>query len=174
MTKRETVVTMKNRFALVSLLFFSGLAIAAAGEMPARQILGVRLGMNEDQAHDQLKKIGTFVRAESLKQEVWKVNDPSYSNILIGFAKDGKLRYVTGVAREDKESKPVPYASVGDLKKAESKGDAKVRVYNYQWKLEPEKGEPETLVLAIGREPEKLSTLSLKRLGEGARAEDDD
>ncbi len=146
----------------------------AAGTKPARQILGLRLSMKTEEAHARLKAIGSFVRPVEGKQEVWKVRDPSYANILIGFNKDGELRYITAVARTDKETKPVPYASIGDLTKAKQAGDPKIKLYNYQWQLPVGKGQPKTLVLAIGRDPTHLSTYSLKRLGEGAAAEDGD
>jgi hypothetical protein len=148
--------------------------VATAAEKPDRQILGLRLGMNREQAHTRLKEIGQFVRNESQKQEVWTVRDPNYSHLLIGLAKDDKLRYVTAVAREDKEAKPVPYQSIGDLKEARVAGDPKIQVYNYQWHLPAEKGEPETLIIAIGRDPDKLSTYSLKRLGAAAEAGEND
>ncbi len=159
----------------VFLLFFLGLSTGAmAGERPDRQILGVRLGMNEGEVHTRLKEIGQFVRNEAGEQEVWKVKDSSFSHLLIGFAKDGNLRYVTAVAREDKEAKRVSYASIGDLAKARQAGDPKIKLYNYQWHLPPAKDEPETLVIAIGRDPDSLSTWSLKRLGPGAEAKEND
>lgn len=164
-----------SKIATCWLLFFVLLGPGAmAAEKPSRNILGLRLGMSEKQAHERLKEIGTYVRKETQKQEVWSVKDPSYSNILIGLAPDGKLRYVTAVAREDKEAKRVPYSEIGDLGKARQAGDAKIKVYNYQWHLDAAEGQPETLVIAIGRDPEHLSTWSLKRLGEGARAEEED
>ncbi len=130
--------------------------------------------MTEEQARGRLKEIGTFVRKEAGEQEVWKVSDPSFSHILIGFATDGKLRYVTAVARKDKDAKRIPYQSIGDLELAKQAGDPKMKVYNYQWNLPAEKDNPETLVIALGRDPENLSTLSLKRLGAGAEAKEKD
>jgi hypothetical protein len=143
-----------------------------AAQKPARQILGIRLSMTKQQVHARLKEIGKFVRDVSLKQEVWTVRDPSFSNILIGFTKDDQLRYVSAIAREDKEAKGIPYAKIGDLKTAKGAGDPKIKVYNYQWHLPAENGEPETLVIALGREPVNLSTYSLKRLGDRAGEED--
>ena len=162
---------------LVSILFLFlslGMLGSISAETLARQILGVRLSMSEEEAHTRLREIGSMVREESLSQEVWKVRDPNYANILIGYAKDGKLRYVTAVARTDKEGERVAYSAIGDLKKAKQAGDSKIKVYNYQWHLPAEKAEPETMVFAIGRDPEHLDTYSLKRLGEGAKAEDND
>ena len=160
--------------SLVLLLACALAGSAAAGPKPARQIMGLRLSMKTAEAHARLKNIGTFVRPVEVAQEVWKVRDPSYANILVGFNKDGELRYITAVARTDKAAKPVPYASIGDLTKAKQAGNPKIKLYNYQWQLPADKGQPETLVLAIGRDPTNLSTYSLKRLGEGAAAEDDD
>jgi hypothetical protein len=155
------------------LFSFASPTISLAGQ-PSRQILGLRLNMTGKEAHARLKQIGSFVRPDALKQEVWKVHDPSYSNILLGFTKDDRLRYITAVARSDKEAKPVAYASIGNLKDAKNAGDSKMKLYNYQWHLSATKEEPETLVIAIGRDPARLSTYSLKRVSKDAGAEDNE
>lgn len=98
---------------------------------------------------------------------------PDLSHILIGFAKEEKLRYITAVARKDQEAKPVSYREIGNLEKARQAGDAKIKLFNYQWTLPPENDEPETLVIALGRDPERLDTWALRRLGEKGSEEQD-
>ncbi len=158
---------MKNSKFAASLLLLSLVltAGALAEDKPARQIFGLRLGMKAAEAHERLKAIAHFVRNEPDNQEVWTVRDPSFSHILIGLADDGELRYVTVLARKDKEAKRVSYASIGDLGKARQAGNAATKFYNYQWMLPAANGEPATLVIALGRDPEHLNMHSLKRLG---------
>jgi hypothetical protein len=83
------------------------------------------------------------------------------------------LRYITAVAREDKEAKRVPYREVGNLAEARQAGDPKIRNFNYEWELPAGKGQPVTTVIAIGRDPKFLSTVSLKRNGQVRREEED-
>jgi hypothetical protein len=166
--------TITATIGFLVLLSFASRSGLAAEPQPGRQILGLRLNMNGEQAHARLKEIGSFVRAVEPRQEVWKVRDPSYANILLGFNKDGKLRYITAVARGDKEAQPVSYSSIGDLKKAKNAGNPKMKLYNYQWDLPAGPDEPHALVIAIGRDPSKLSTYSLKRFDNNIAAEKDD
>ena len=150
------------------------LAVPQKEREPAREILGLKLSMNEEQAKERLKEIGTFVRDEAGWQEVWRVRDPSYSDVIIGFGKDEKLNYITAVAREDKDAKRVPYEKVGDVKEARQMGDVKIKNFNYQWELLAGKGSPRMRVIVAGRDPKFLKTFSLKNLENApAKAEKD-
>ena len=151
-----------------------GLGNGALAQVPERQILGIQLGMTEEKVHERLKAIGTLVRKEEKRQEAWQIRDPSFSHLIVGFNKDAKLRYVTAVAREDKDAKRVPYDRIGDLKKARQAGDPKVNNFNYQWDLPADKANPHMLVIAIGRDPKLLATYTLKSLEEKPRAEEDE
>jgi hypothetical protein len=130
----------------------------------SRDILGLRLNMTKEAATKRLREIGTFVREERKQQEIWQVRHKSFSHIIIGLGKDGRLRFITAVAREDKDAKRFPYDQVGNLKVAQQMGDPAIKNFHYQWKL-PAKGDnPATLVMARGRDPKYLSTYSLKSL----------
>jgi hypothetical protein len=149
------------------------MAGVALGQNPKREILGFNLRMSQEDVRSRLKKIGTFVRAEK-RQEAWQIRDATFSHIIVGFGKDEEVRYITAVARKDKDAERVNYGKVGNLKKARQAGDPTIKNFNYQWDL-PAKGEdPGMMVVAIGRDPEFLQTLSLKRIGKPAREEDDD
>lgn len=147
---------------------------AAKPPVPKRQILGINLNMTENETHARLKTIGKLERTEEKRQEVWKVRDPSFSHIIVGFGKDEKLRYVTAVAREDRKAKRVKYNAIGDLKEARQVGNPKVRMFDYQWALSAGKDEPEMMVIAMGRDPTFLTTYSLKRLGRAAIEKEED
>lgn len=154
-----------KKFITITLLLLVGLATAQgiSAQTSPLQILGIRFNTTEDQVHKRLKEIGSFVREEE-HQEVWQVRDESFSHLIVGFGQKKKLRFVTAVAREDKEAKRVEYAKIGDLKKARQAGDPKINNFNYEWDMPAGKGSPHTLIIAIGRDAKFLSTYSLKNL----------
>ncbi len=165
---------MKKLIRISSLALWTAIAIETSAQELHRDILGIRLNMAEKEAHSRLKEIGTFLRNEEKRQEVWQVRDESFSHLLIGFGKDEKLRYVTAVAREDKDAKRVPYEQIGNLKKARQAGDPRINNFRYEWELPAEKDNQQTLVIALGRDPKFLTTYSLKRLKDNSAAEEND
>ena len=153
-----------NKFflaGLVSLAWAS--ADASAGEVQ-RQILGIHFKLAKDDVHKRLNEIGSFVRAERKGQEIWQIRDPSFSHLIVAFGKDGALRFVTAVAREDAAAKRVPYGEIGNLEKARQAGDASIKNFNYEWNLPSQDGNPHLLVNARGRDPKFLATHSLKKV----------
>ena len=158
----------------LSLALWTAIAIETSAQELHRDILGIRLNMTEKEAHERLKAIGSFVRNEEKRQEVWQVRDESFSHLLIGFGKDEKVRYVTAVAREDKDARRVAYEEIGNLKKARQAGDPRINNFRYEWELPAEKDNPHTLVIALGRDPKFLTTYSLKRLSDNSAAEEND
>lgn len=158
--------------AVLLLALTSSLTTAAEPDV-RREILGLRLDMTKEEVETRLKEIGKFVRDERKQQQVWEAKDKSFSHVIVGYEKAGPgLRYVTAVAREDKDSERIRYSDVGKLEAARQAGDPKIKNFNYEWTLPPIVGHPEMLVIARGRDPEFLSTVSLKRIGGGE--EDDD
>lgn len=153
-----------NRFllaGLVSLAWFS--ADASAGEVQ-REILGIHFKLAKDDVHKRLNELGSFVRAERKGQEVWQIRDPSFSHLIVAFGKDGALRFVTAVAREEAGAKRVAYEEIGNLDKARQAGDPGIKNFNYEWDLPSQNGSPRILVNARGRDPTFLTTYSLKKV----------
>ncbi len=157
---------------LLTLLLTAGVSVAAAGRenRPRRDIIGLRLGMSKEDAHSRLQKIGTLQREERGRQEVWEVRAPYFSHVIVGFDKQSRIRFVTAVAREGGER--MRYADVASLKKARQEGDASANNYNYVWKLAAHGKEPKGLVMARGRDPQYLSTYSIKKSDSNDEDED--
>ena len=139
----------------------------AADEAPElkREILGLRIDMPKAEVTKRLQEIGKFVRDERKRQQVWEVRDERFSHVVVGFDSKEMLRYVTAVAREDKEAKRVEYGEIGDVQRAHQAGDPAINNFNFEWRLEAAKGRAEAMVVARGRDPKFLSTYSLKKLG---------
>ncbi len=127
--------------------------------------------MPRAEAKKRLEEIGKFVRDERKRQEIWEVRDAFFSHLIVGFDKEDTLRYVTATAREDKEAKRVPYRAIGSLEAARQAGSVEIKNFNYEWELPAEKGMAKVLISARGRDPEFLSSLSLKRLDDGVAAD---
>lgn len=145
------------------LLLTASVSVAAAGSeiRPRRDIVGLHLDMTKEEAHSRLQKIGTLQREERKRQEVWEVRDPYFSHVIVGFDKQARVRFVTAVAREGGQR--MRYADVANLKKARQEGDASANNYNYVWELAARGKEPKGLVMARGRDPQYLSTYSIKK-----------
>jgi hypothetical protein len=151
-----------NKLIVGFLLSFLLAASASAfGAEPRRDILGLRLGMSTEAAHTQLQKIGRLERNERKRQEVWEVRDRHFTHLIVGFDKAGQVRFVTAVARENGER--MRYSDVADLKKARQLGDAAINNYHYVWELAAKRKEMKSFVVARGRDPQYLTTYSIKR-----------
>jgi len=155
-----------KRFGSISLLVCGiALLVTARESKPERAILGIHLDMPREAAQKRLQEIGKFVRDERKRQEVWEVRDKNFSHLIVGFDAKDRLRYVTAVAREDKEAIRMAYREVGDLKQARQAGDPKIKNFNYEWDLPAQNRDPQALASARGRDPEFIATYSLKRIG---------
>lgn len=129
-----------------------------------RQVLGIHFKLAKEDVHKRLKEIGSFVRAERKRQEIWQVRDASFSHLIVAFDKNAKLRFVTAVSREDADAKRVPYTQIGNVEKARQAGDPSINNFNYEWDLPSLDGHPHLLVIARGRDPTFLTTYSLKKV----------
>lgn len=145
---------------LMLLLSFATAADAAAAAAPRPEILGVRLGMAQKEAHLRLKQLGTLDHAARKRQEVWKVKDPRFTHLLVGFDKQGSLRYVTAVARP--KGRKVRYSEVADPKTAtRSELPGNVRL---TWQVKAKDSKPGYVVTARGTQATHLDTWSVKQL----------
>ena len=163
-----------RKFFVALLLCGAALVSSAADQEPKRDILGLHLAMTMEEAKKRLNEIGTFEREERKQQEVWRVRDASFSHLIIGMSKEGTLRYITAIARRDDQTKRVPYSSIGDLKEARQAGDVSIKNFRYEWALPATSEQPETLVVASGRDQDELRSLSLKRVSSGAPPPEED
>ncbi len=153
-------------FGLFTFLFTANIFASGAlpPKEPAREILGLRIGMTKADAQVQLQKIGRLQREERKRQEVWEIRDPRFSHLIIQFEKGTQLvHFVTAVARADAQAEKMRYSDVGELKKARQKGDAAKKNYRYEWGLEAAGKDPKVQIVAWGRDPQYLQYYSIER-----------
>lgn len=146
---------------LLPLLFLVAIPVTAEARSLQDNVLGLRLGMSQQEIHRRLEKIGTLDREVRGRQEVWMLkNEPRFASVLVGFDRDYRVRYITGIAREG--GTRMRYSEVAAIKDAhaESANGAYTR---YTWEAKPGKKSAGYFLIAEGRDPEYLRSVSIKR-----------
>jgi hypothetical protein len=151
----------KSTTAFALLLALTLAPAAASKPAPSRDILGLHLNITKDEARRRLRRLGRLQREERRRQEVWELNDPRFSHVVVGFDKAERVRFVTAFSRPGAK---VRYDEVADLKRARQAGDVKINLYHYVWELAARRGSPHAEVAARGRDPHYLESYSIKRL----------
>ena len=149
---------MKRLLSLTLLLVISAL-VSAAPARPRPEIMGISLDMKRDQALARLKSIGSLEREARKLQEVWAVKDSRISHLLVGYDADGRVRYVTAIARTD--GPRIRYHEVADLKSAqrsEVQGNHK-----FTWEIEERRGQSGFIIIARGKDSQYLDSYSVKK-----------
>lgn len=126
---------------------------------PQADILGVRLGMTEEDAHRRLLKVGSpdTSQAESDEAPLWKLRDRRFASLLVHFGRDGRVEWVTAYAREG--GRRLRYGDVADTSLARHTG-----FHIYTWTVAGKGSRPGYVLTARGKTPEYLSSLSLSPL----------
>ena len=162
---------VRNASLLLLATIFSITTLAGqsttAAKIPPPEILGVRLAMPYATAHAQLAKLGQLQK-EGEGQEVWALlGDEHYQFLMVGFDAERKVRYVTAIA--DAGGTPVRFEDIGDVSRASRTGQA--GNLTFTWKADDPKTKLEYLAIAKGKDSQRLSSRSVKRLG--VKAEED-
>jgi hypothetical protein len=135
----------------------TGFAAEAKGRP---QIMGVELSMKREVALARLKTIGRLEKEERKRQEVWAINDPRISHLLVGYDTEYRVRYITAIARSG--GPRIRYQEVVDLKHAERSNIQG----NYKYTLEAaaRRGQLAYVTIVHGRDPQYLDSFSVKRV----------
>ncbi len=159
---------------LLALLLLSLITVGGCKSLKApsdSDVLGIKIGMNKEDAAKRLNEIGKLEKEESKQQEVWALNDdPHYSHLIVGFGKeDQEVRYVTVKAREN--GSRVRYTDVLDTGKAQQK----ISASNFKYIQEIPGGVFTSgyLKIASGTDANYLNYFSLKD-SDSSEEEDDD
>jgi hypothetical protein len=157
-----TRTKLRKRFISLSLL---AALVCTAGVAQAKmrpEIMGISLEMSRDAARARLKAIGQLEKEDRKRQEVWAINDPRISHLLVGYDADYRVRYVTAIARTD--GPRIRYTEVADLKTAQrlnNQGN-----YRFTWEVPARRGQFAFVMIAHGRDPQFLDSYSVKKVSE--------
>ena len=148
-----------NRVLTSCLLLVVSVYTIVAVEAKGRgEIMGVSLGVSREAAQQRLKTIGRLEKEERKRQEVWAVNDPRVSHILIGYDPEYRVRYITAIARAG--GPRIRYQEVVDVKHAQRSNYQG----NYKFTVEARRGQFAYVTIAHGRDPQYLDSYSVKRV----------
>lgn len=159
---------IKSAVLLLSLFVFAQCA-KPAPELP-KDILGIGIGMNRDDAQKRLTEIAEFGRDEEKRQQVWQLkNDPNFDSLFVGYDRNNRVRYVTVVAKEGGKTR---YTDIGNLEAAQKQIAQPNQ--RYVWEVAARDDAPAYQVIVYGNKPEYLNLFSLKRAAQDFVDEDDE
>jgi hypothetical protein len=164
MKKTKCFASAAGMAALLLFLTSCATTTTSSSRLPLTDILGVHLDMRPAAVQKALASIGKLDRTENKRQEVWTVHDPRFSSLLIGYDREGGVRYVTAIA--DPAGQPVTYADVIDIATAEHRTTGANHTYTWAG------GNPKYSVIVIGNAT-RVEYLSLKE-GVGELEGDDE
>jgi hypothetical protein len=150
-----------NRTAFTACLLLVLLkACDGAAPEPRPEILGLRLGMGKEEAHQRLRDLGRLEKEERKQQEVWALSaDPAYSHLIVAFGKeDAAIRFVTAVAKDG--GRRVRFADVIDTGKAQHTRAGNSTTYKME--VSGRDGQPAYTIKAIGNDTEYLKYYSVE------------
>ncbi len=156
-------MTLRIAFkVLVVLIVTVGVGAASARVAPLpKTFFGLQLGMNEELAHERLKRIATQEKEEKEEeeggeQEVWVLKrDKRFNYLIARFDREHRLVLLTVVARPQR----VKYGEVANLKLAAKATDG--TNYSFKWKVDPGKNGRPFTINARGNSPEFLNSYSV-------------
>ena len=142
----------------VSLLLVISVLVSAAAARPRPEIMGISLDMKRDDAVARLKSIGSLEKEARKRQQVWAVKDARISHLLVGYDADGRVRYVTAIARTD--GPRIRYQEVADLKSAQR--SVTPGNHKFTWEIEGRRG-GSFILIARGHDAQYLDSYSVKK-----------
>ena len=143
----------------VSLLLVICVLVSAAAARPRPEIMGISLDMKRDDAVARLKSIGSLEKEARKRQEVWAVKDARISHLLVGYDAEGRVRYVTAIARTD--GPRIRYQEVGELKSAQR--SVTPGNHKFTWEIEEHRGRSGFILIARGHDSQYLDSYSVKK-----------
>ena len=143
----------------VSLLLVISIVVSAAPARPRPEIMGISLDMKRDDAIARLKSIGSLEKEARKRQEVWAVKDARISHLLVGYDADGRVRYVTAIARTD--GPRIRYQEVADPKSAQR--SVTPGNHKFTWEIEGRHGQSAFILIARGHDAQYLDSYSVKK-----------
>lgn len=161
---------MKRKRITLALGFLLALGAAAEASVKAvpRTVLGLSPGMSEEEARRVLRRVAEKQGDEGEKEEeeegrgreeIWTLKrDPHFAKVIVGLDARNRVRYVTALAKED--GRRMAYSDVAALRGARAEESGVFR--RYTWEVKPRGKSPGYLVIAQGRDPQYLMSLSIK------------
>lgn len=135
--------------------------VAPAPELP-KDILGISVGMNKDEAQKRLSEIGQLESEGRKTGNLWRLKDDSrYSHLAIAYDADNRIRFVTALVDKATVKERVRFSEIGDLEKA--KKEIVEQNHRYVWEAAASDGKPAYIVNIYGDSPEYLTIYSLSK-----------
>ena len=123
--------------------------------------------MAKTRVHTVLSRVADY-KSQDENQEVWIFkNDPSIQSLIVGYAPDNHVRYITALAKT--QGKFLSCKPLGDIKKVQVAGTAGNYVYTHSWKEHEDE-----FVASARSEAGYFTSCSVKKVGVGIENEEEE
>jgi hypothetical protein len=147
-------------FLVFSVLLLSMTQCARKTADLPKDLLGIYIGMNQEDAQKRLEEIAVFESKARKAGHLWKLkNDPRFSHLAIDYNKENKIRFVAAFVEPETAKERIRYTEVGDLTTA--KTEISEPHYRYIWEVPAEGDKPACVVNIYGDNPEFVTMYSL-------------
>ncbi len=152
----------------------SELAAAPTGErteparrsVPVTDVLGIRIGMPEADAHRRLARLGVRNEehgeveheggGEAMGRELWTLSRSDFRYVLLGVDREGRIASLQAFARPG--GRKIRYRDLGNLEQARRLG-----FYIYEWQVPGKDGGRGLRIEARGSDPEYIGSYMIVR-----------
>ena len=147
-------------FLVFSVLLLSMMHCARKTADLPKDLLGIYVGMNQEDAQKRLEEIAVFESKARKTGHLWKLRDnPHFSHLAIDYNKENKIRFVVAFVDPETAKERIRFAEVGDLTTA--KAEISEPHYRYIWEAAAEGDKPARVVNIYGDNPEFVTMYSL-------------
>ena len=148
---------MRHACLFLALAALVVLASTANARPPRAELVGIRLGMSEEEAHAQLSKQGKRAEEkherEEGEQESWSMDRGPWGYVALG-VEDDRVRWVSAFARRD--GPRVRFRDLGSVEESRRSG-----TYFFTWKVPARAGAAPYTVIARGNDSLYVTSVSL-------------
>lgn len=147
-------------------------SLADSADLPDN-VAGLKLAMTKDEVRTNFAANGELVNELEKNQQLWRLkNDPHFSQIVVGFDRENKVRFVTAFAEKDKVSKLMRFDEIGTLKNA--KAEILPPHYRYTWEISVSKSDSPYFLTAYGDNPDFVTMYSIFTKSSSAEEEEEE
>lgn len=167
-------ITIATLFLLLFTTLQCTSTVKTSGREAPRELLGLSIGMDREAALRRLKEIAVLESEQRKAGELWRLkNDARFSSLAIGFDRENKVRYITGLVDKEKARERIRFSDIGDLNTARK--EIVAPHYRYIWEIPARDNIPDFYVNVYGDNPEFVTIYSLaKKLKAGEVSEEEE
>lgn len=136
------------------------------------EIRGVSLNASRSETEARLKEIGKLESEGRKTGQLWRLRDDAqFSHLVVGYDKENRVKFVTGIVDKKTAREAIKFSDVGDVQQARK--EITPPHHKYIWEIPPHDGNEAYFVNVYGDNPEQVTIFSINKKPEQKEIEED-